>query len=129
MNAMDLRRGISMAVDAVVTNLKSRTTMISTSEEITQVGTVSANGEREIGELIAKAMEKVGKIGVITIQDGKTWFNELEVGEGMKLDSEPNLQNLVGSIDNPENLEFVELDCLGEQKEIASETSEAFWWC
>ncbi|CAA7045690.1 unnamed protein product [Microthlaspi erraticum] len=86
MNAMDLRRGISMAVDAVVTNLKSRARMISTSEEIAQVGTISANGEREIGELIAKAMEKVGKEGVITIQDGKTLVNELEVVEGMKLD-------------------------------------------
>lgn len=86
MNAMDLRRGITMAVDNVVTNLKSRARMISTSEEIAQVGTISANGEREIGELIAKAMEKVGKEGVITISDGKTLYNELEVVEGMKLD-------------------------------------------
>ncbi|KAK9067508.1 hypothetical protein SSX86_011619 [Deinandra increscens subsp. villosa] len=86
MNAMDLRRGITMAVDSVVTNLKSRAKMISTSEEIAQVGTISANGEREIGELIAKAMEKVGKEGVITISDGKTLNNELEVVEGMKLD-------------------------------------------
>ncbi|CAM8911696.1 unnamed protein product [Rhodiola kirilowii] len=85
-NAMDLRRGISMAVDAVVTSLKSRARMISTSEEIAQVGTISSNGEREIGELIAKAMEKVGKEGVITIADGKTLDNELEVVEGMKLD-------------------------------------------
>ncbi|KAK3032168.1 hypothetical protein RJ639_034993 [Escallonia herrerae] len=86
MNAMDLRRGISMAVDSVVANLKSRARMISTSAEIAQVGTISANGEREIGELIAKAMEKVGKEGVITIADGKTLHNELEVVEGMKLD-------------------------------------------
>ncbi|CAK7349465.1 unnamed protein product [Dovyalis caffra] len=86
MNAMDLRRGISMAVEAVVTSLKSRARMISTSEEIAQVGTISANGDREIGELIAKAMEKVGKEGVITISDGKTLDNELEVVEGMKLD-------------------------------------------
>ncbi|XP_057965112.1 chaperonin CPN60-2, mitochondrial-like [Malania oleifera] len=86
MNAMDLRRGIAMAVDAVVTNLKSRARMISTFEEIAQVGTISANGEREIGDLIAKAMEKVGKEGVITISDGKTLYNELEVVEGMKLD-------------------------------------------
>ncbi|KAJ8451186.1 hypothetical protein Cgig2_013958 [Carnegiea gigantea] len=86
MNAMDLRRGMTMAVDAVVNYLKSRARMISTSEEIAQVGTISANGEREIGELIAKAMEKVGKEGVITIQDGKTLYNELEVVEGMKLD-------------------------------------------
>ncbi|KAL3645052.1 Mitochondrial chaperonin 60 [Castilleja foliolosa] len=86
MNAMDLRRGINMAVDAVVENLKSRARMICTSEEIAQVGTISANGEREIGELIAKAMERVGKEGVITIADGKTLNNELEVVEGMKLD-------------------------------------------
>jgi len=86
MNAMDLRRGISMAVDDVVTNLKGMAKMISTSEEIAQVGTISANGEREIGELIAKAMEKVGKEGVITIVDGNTLYNELEVVEGMKLD-------------------------------------------
>jgi len=86
MNAMDLRRGISMAVEAVVTNLKGMARMISTSEEIAQVATISANGEREIGELIAKAMEKVGKEGVITIADGNTLYNELEVVEGMKLD-------------------------------------------
>ncbi|ESQ51913.1 hypothetical protein EUTSA_v10016425mg [Eutrema salsugineum] len=86
MNAMDLRRGIKLAVDTVVTNLKSRARMISTSEEIAQVGTISANGDREIGELIAKAMESVGKEGVITIQDGKTLFNELEIVEGMKID-------------------------------------------
>ncbi|XP_042384158.1 chaperonin CPN60-2, mitochondrial isoform X1 [Zingiber officinale] len=86
MNAMDLRRGITLAVDTVVTNLKSRARMISTSEEIAQVGKISSNGEREIGELIAKAMEKVGKEGVITVSDGKTLYNELEVVEGMKLD-------------------------------------------
>jgi len=86
MNAMDLRRGINMAVDSVVTHLKSRARMISTSEEIAQVGTISANGEREIGELIAKAMERVGKEGVITVADGKTLYNELDVVEGMKLD-------------------------------------------
>jgi len=86
MNAMDLRRGISMAVDAVVANLKGMARMISTSEEIAQVATISANGEREIGGLIAKAMEKVGKEGVITIADGNTLYNELEVVEGMKLD-------------------------------------------
>ncbi|KGN44557.1 chaperonin CPN60-2, mitochondrial [Cucumis sativus] len=85
-NAMDLRRGITMAVDSVITTLKSRARMISTSEEIAQVGTISANGEREIGELIAKALEKVGKEGVITISDGNTLDNELEIVEGMKLD-------------------------------------------
>lgn len=86
MNPMDLRRGISMAVDHVVGVLKSRAKMISTTEEIAQVGTISANGEREIGDLIARAMEKVGKEGVITVNDGKTLDNELEVVEGMKFD-------------------------------------------
>ncbi|PRW44921.1 Chaperonin mitochondrial [Chlorella sorokiniana] len=86
MNPMDLRRGINLAVEHVVGELKARAKMISTTEEIAQVGTISANGEREIGELIARAMEKVGKEGVITVQDGKTLENELEVVEGMKFD-------------------------------------------
>ncbi|OVA04001.1 Chaperonin Cpn60 [Macleaya cordata] len=84
-NVMDLRHGINMAVDAVISHLKSRALMISTPEEITQVATISANGEREIGELIARAMEKVGKEGVITVADGNTLDNELDVVEGMKL--------------------------------------------
>ncbi|XP_031494672.1 chaperonin CPN60-like 2, mitochondrial [Nymphaea colorata] len=84
-NVMDLRHGIKMAVDAVISHLKSKALMISTPEEITQVATISANGEREIGELIARAMEKVGKAGVITVSDGNTLLNELEVVEGMKL--------------------------------------------
>ncbi|XP_028778751.1 chaperonin CPN60-like 2, mitochondrial [Neltuma alba] len=84
-NVMDLRNGINKAVDAVITDLKSRALMISTQEEITQVGTISANGECDIGELIARAMEKVGKEGVITVADGNTLHNELEVVEGMKL--------------------------------------------
>ncbi|XP_055827959.1 chaperonin CPN60-like 2, mitochondrial isoform X2 [Solanum dulcamara] len=84
-SVMDLRNGINMAVDAVVADLKSRAVMISTPEEITQVGAVSANGEREIGELIARAMEKVGKEGVITVADGNTLDDGLEVVEGMKL--------------------------------------------
>jgi len=86
MNPMDLRRGINIAVESVVRTLKSRAKMISTTEEIAQVGTISANGEREIGELIARAMEKVGKEGVITIQEGKTLETELDVVEGMKFD-------------------------------------------
>ncbi|GJP57153.1 hypothetical protein CLOM_g16191 [Closterium sp. NIES-68] len=86
MNAMDLRRGISLAVERVIELLKERSRRISTSEEIAQVGTISANGEREIGDLIARAMEKVGKEGVITVADGKTLYNELEVVEGMKFD-------------------------------------------
>ena len=67
MNPMDLRRGINAAVEHVVAKLKQNRKMISTTEEIAQVGTISANGEREIGDLIARAMEKVGKEGVITV--------------------------------------------------------------
>ena len=67
MNPMDLRRGINAAVEHVVKELKKNVKMISTTEEIAQVGTISANGEREIGDLIARAMEKVGKEGVITV--------------------------------------------------------------
>ncbi|XP_072965462.1 chaperonin CPN60-like 2, mitochondrial [Typha angustifolia] len=84
-NVMGLRHGISRAVDAVMSHLKSKAWMINTPEEITQVATISANGEREIGELIARAMEKVGKDGVITVADGNTLHNELDVVEGMKL--------------------------------------------
>lgn len=84
-NVMDLRIGIRMAVDAVVEALKSRALMISTPGEISQVATISANGERQIGDLIARAMEKVGKEGVITVSNGNTLDNELEVEEGMKL--------------------------------------------
>merc|ERR1711966_116601 len=86
MNPMDLRRGIQAAVDKILKELQSTRKMISTTEEIAQVGTISANGEREIGDLIAKAMEKVGKEGVITCADGKTLESELEVVEGMKFD-------------------------------------------
>ncbi|XP_047317008.1 chaperonin CPN60-like 2, mitochondrial [Impatiens glandulifera] len=84
-NVMDLRAGINMAVEAVIDELKKKALMISTPQEITQVATISANGEREIGELIARAMEKVGREGVITIADGNTLDDELDVVEGMKL--------------------------------------------
>merc|ERR550537_2107105 len=83
---MDLRRGINLAVDAVIADLKARTKMISSKEEICNVATISANSDKEIGTMIADAMEKVGKEGVITVQDGQTLENELEVVEGMKFD-------------------------------------------
>jgi len=86
MNPMDLRRGIQVAVDHVVSALKAAAKPISTTAEIAQVGTISANGEKEIGDLIARAMERVGKEGVITVADGKTLENELEVVEGMRFD-------------------------------------------
>ena len=86
MNPMDIRRGITSAVDFVLARLKAASRTITSKEEIAQVATISANGDREIGMLIANAMEKVGKEGVITVSDGKTLNDELDVVEGMKID-------------------------------------------
>ena len=86
MNPMDLKRGIDMAVEAVVEDVKSRSKDIKTSEEIAQVGTISANGDRSIGEYLARAMEKVGNEGVITVEDAKGLETELDVVEGMQFD-------------------------------------------
>lgn len=86
MNPMDLKRGIDMAVEAVVNDVKSRSVMIKTSEEVAQVGTISANGDTSIGEYLAKAMEKVGNEGVITVEDAKGLETELDVVEGMQFD-------------------------------------------
>ncbi|MCO5072643.1 MAG: chaperonin GroEL [Rhizobiaceae bacterium] len=86
MNPMDLKRGIDIAVTEVVAALAKATKKIKTSEEVAQVGTISANGEKEIGEMIAKAMQKVGNEGVITVEEAKTAETELEVVEGMQFD-------------------------------------------
>jgi chaperonin GroEL len=86
MNPMDLKRGIDLAVTEVVAFLNKNTKKIKTSEEVAQVGTISANGETEIGEMIAKAMQKVGNEGVITVEEAKTAETELEVVEGMQFD-------------------------------------------
>ena len=75
MNPMDLRRGITMAVDSVVETIESISEKVESKERITQVATISANSEKEIGQLIADAMERVGKEGVITVNDGKTLVN------------------------------------------------------
>ena len=85
-NPMDLKRGIDMAVEAVVEDVKSRSKEIKTSEEIAQVGTISANGDTSIGEYLARAMEKVGNDGVITVEDAKGLDTELDVVEGMQFD-------------------------------------------
>ncbi len=85
-NPMDLKRGIDMAVEAVVEDVKSRSKEIKTSEEIAQVGTISANGDTSIGEYLARAMEKVGNDGVITVEDAKGLETELDVVEGMQFD-------------------------------------------
>jgi chaperonin GroEL len=86
MNPMDLKRGVDMAVEAVVEDVKKRSKKVSTGQEIAQVGTISANGEREIGEMIARAMEKVGNEGVITVEEAKSLSSELDVVEGMQFD-------------------------------------------
>ncbi|MFC3098182.1 chaperonin GroEL [Alteraurantiacibacter palmitatis] len=86
MNPMDLKRGIDLAVTKVVENLKSRSKPVSGSAEIAQVGIISANGDREVGEKIAEAMEKVGKEGVITVEEAKGLEFELDVVEGMQFD-------------------------------------------
>jgi chaperonin GroEL len=86
MNPMDLKRGIDMAVEAVVGDLKAGSKKVSTNAEIAQIGTISANDDREIGEMIAQAMHKVGNEGVITVEEAKSLDTELDVVEGMQFD-------------------------------------------
>ena len=86
MNPMDLKRGIDMSVEAVVASIVKRSNKISTSDEVAQVGTISANGEEEIGKMIAEAMERVGNEGVITVEEAKSLDTELDVVEGMQFD-------------------------------------------
>jgi chaperonin GroEL len=85
-NPMDLKRGIDLAVNAVIEELKSKSKKVTSSEEIAQVGTISANGDESIGKMIAEAMKKVGNEGVITVEEAKSLESELEVVEGMQFD-------------------------------------------
>jgi chaperonin GroEL len=107
-NPMDLKRGIDFAVEAVVEDIKKRAKKVSTSEEIAQVGTISANGEKDIGAMIAKAMQKVGNEGVITVEEAKGLDTELEVVEGMQFDRGylspyfiTNAEKMITDLDNP----------------------------
>ena len=86
MNPMDLKRGIDLAVEAVVEHLKANSKKVTSNEEIAQVGTISANGDREIGDFLAKAMQKVGNEGVITVEEAKSLETELDIVEGMQFD-------------------------------------------
>ncbi|TAK96506.1 MAG: chaperonin GroEL, partial [Aquabacterium sp.] len=86
MNPMDLKRGIDKAVAALIAELKKQSKPTTTTKEIAQVGTISANSDADVGEIIANAMDKVGKEGVITVEDGKSLNNELDVVEGMQFD-------------------------------------------
>src|SRR5271156_3361956 len=113
LNPMDLRRGIDKAVTAVVEELKKRTKKITTPAETAQVGTISANGETEIGEMISKAMQKVGKEGVITVEEAKGIETELDVVEGMQFDRGyvspyfiTNAEKMIADLDAPYILIF-----------------------
>ncbi|MBB5517345.1 chaperonin GroEL [Amphiplicatus metriothermophilus] len=108
MNPMDLKRGVDLAVAKVVEDIKKHATKISSSAEIAQVGSISANGEKEIGEMIAKAMEKVGNEGVITVEEAKSLETELEVVEGMQFDRGylspyfiTNAEKMVAELEDP----------------------------
>src|SRR5207245_4130302 len=108
MNPMDLKRGVDLAVAAVVEDIKKRSKKISTNEEIAQVGTISANGEREVGEMIAQAMQKVGNEGVITVEEAKSLETELDVVEGMQFDRGylspyfvTNAEKMIAELENP----------------------------
>jgi chaperonin GroEL len=113
MNPMDLRRGIDMAVASVVGDLKKGSKSISTNAEIAQVGTISANDDREIGEMIAKAMQKVGNEGVITVEEAKSLESELDIVEGMQFDRGylspyfvTNAEKMLCELENPHVLLF-----------------------
>jgi chaperonin GroEL len=108
MNPMDLKRGVDMAVAAAIDDLKKRTKKIKSSEEVAQVGTISANGEKEIGQMIASAMQKVGNEGVITVEEAKSLDTELDVVEGMQFDRGylspyfiTNAEKMVAELDDP----------------------------
>src|SRR2546421_1346535 len=108
LNPMDLKRGIDLAVEAVVADVKSRSKKIATNEEIAQVGTIAANGEREVGDKIAEAMKKVGNEGVITVEEAKSLETELDVVEGMQFDRGylsayfvTNAEKMLAELDKP----------------------------
>jgi len=108
MNPMDLKRGVDLAVEAVIANVRKSSKKVSTSGEIAQVGTISANGDEEVGNMIAAAMEKVGNEGVITVEEAKGLHTELDVVEGMQFDrgyTSPyfvtNADKMIADMENP----------------------------
>jgi chaperonin GroEL len=108
MNPMDLKRGIEKAVETVVADLKKRSKKVKSNDEIGQVGTISANGDKEVGKMIAEAMAKVGNEGVITVEEAKSLDTELEVVEGMQFDRGyispyfiTNAEKMIAELDEP----------------------------
>lgn len=127
MNPTDLKRGIDKAVAALVDELKNIAKPCDTSKEIAQVGSISANSDEQVGAIIAEAMEKVGKEGVITVEDGKSLENELDVVEGMQFDRgylSPyfinDAEKQIAALDNPFVLLF-------DKKSATSATCCLFW--
>ncbi|MDR0942493.1 MAG: chaperonin GroEL [Holosporales bacterium] len=107
-NPMDLLRGVNLAVESTINFLKQKSKTVSTNEEIVQVGTISANGEKEIGQMLADAVSKVGKEGVITIEEAKSFQTELDVVEGMQFDRGyispyfvTNSEKMIAELENP----------------------------
>jgi chaperonin GroEL len=107
-NPMDLKRGIDLAVNAVVQELKNKSKKVTSSDEIAQVGTISANGDQDVGKMIAEAMKKVGNEGVITVEEAKSLESELEVVEGMQFDRGyispyfiTNAEKMVAELEDP----------------------------
>jgi len=107
-NPMDLKRGIDLAVNAVIQELKNKSKKVTSSEEIAQVGTISANGDHDVGKMIAEAMKKVGNEGVITVEEAKSLESELEVVEGMQFDRGyispyfiTNAEKMVAELEDP----------------------------
>src|SRR5712675_304143 len=108
MNPMDLKRGIDLAVEAVVADVQKRSKKVASNAEIAQVGTISANGDAEIGRMLAEAMKKVGNEGVITVEEAKSLDTELDVVEGMQFDRGylspyfvTNAEKMVAELDDP----------------------------
>jgi chaperonin GroEL len=107
-NPMDLKRGIDLAVNAVIQELKNKSKKVTSSDEIAQVGTISANGDHDVGKMIAEAMKKVGNEGVITVEEAKSLESELEVVEGMQFDRGyispyfiTNAEKMVAELEDP----------------------------